>query len=76
MGRCVDDPAGCARVADWLTSAFPAAKWRVVPQAYRVGGVPYVNVLATAAAGSAGPLFVLAAHYDTVPGTPGADGEM
>ena len=73
MGRRVDDPAGCARVADWLLSAFQAAQWRVAPQAYRVGGRPYVNVLASSAPGSARPLFVLAAHYDAVPGTPGAD---
>lgn len=73
MGRSVDDPAGCARAADWLASAFEAAGWRVGTQPYRVGGAAYVNVLATAASAQPGPLSVMVAHYDTVPGTPGAD---
>jgi Zn-dependent M28 family amino/carboxypeptidase len=73
MGRSVDDPAACARAAEWLASAFQNAGWRVVPQPYRVGAAAYVNVLARPPIASAEPLFVLAAHYDTVPGTPGAD---
>jgi len=73
MCRSVDDPAACAQVADWLVSAFQAAGWRAVRQPYRVGGAGYANVLASVAEEGAHPLFVLAAHYDTVPGTPGAD---
>ena len=73
MGRSVDDPAACARVADWLAHALETAGWRVVLQPYRVGGARYVNVLASTGAAPHGPLTVLAAHYDTVPGTPGAD---
>ena len=73
MRRSVDDPAACAHVADWLVSAFAAAGWRVARQPYRVRGAAYANVLASAAGAHAHPLFVLAAHYDTVPGTPGAD---
>jgi len=73
MGRSVDDPAACARVADWLAHALEAAGWRVVLQPYRVRGAAYVNVLASGAAAPRDPLTVLAAHYDAVPGTPGAD---
>lgn len=74
MERSVADPDACARVADWLAAAFQRAGVPPTLQRYHVLDGSYANVLASRAPlDPAVPTFVLGAHYDTVPGTPGAD---
>ena len=74
MRRNFEDPPACARVAEWLLTAFAGTGLQARAQPYRARGATYVNVLASSSPPSPGaPLRVLGAHYDTVPGTPGAD---
>jgi Zn-dependent M28 family amino/carboxypeptidase len=73
MRRGIDDPEGCARAASWLAGALEQAGLAVTAQPYTALGASFQNVLAGPAAGSPGPLLVIGAHYDTVPGSPGAD---
>jgi Zn-dependent M28 family amino/carboxypeptidase len=59
---------------DHILAAFAAAGLPVERQDYQAGGRLCSNVVATVAGRDAGaPLWVVGAHYDTVPGSPGAN---
>lgn len=64
--------AGLAAAERHLLGALAASGLPVERQAYDHGGRSVANLVATAGSGSGEPL-VVGAHYDTVPGTEGAD---
>lgn len=62
------------RAANYIRSVFEQAGLAVIEQDYQYDDQRVMNVLATASAVAAVPAYyVVGAHYDTVPGTPGAD---
>jgi Zn-dependent M28 family amino/carboxypeptidase len=62
------------RAADYIHSVFEAAGLSVRAQDYQYYGQRVTNVLATLPATTGAPAYyVVGAHYDTVPSTPGAD---
>lgn len=67
-------PQALARCADWIASELAAHGARVQRQTYRVSGIPCDN-LETEIPGAGRPeeIVVVGAHYDTVPGSPGAN---
>lgn len=67
-------PANLARAADWLARSLRATSMRVERQRFEAPGGPFENVIAvrpgrTKDAGA----IVIGAHYDSLPGTVGAD---
>jgi Zn-dependent M28 family amino/carboxypeptidase len=68
------DRGSLVRAANYIHSVFEDAGLSVRLQDYQYKDQRVTNVLATAprAAGSS-PYYLVGAHYDTVPGTPGAD---
>lgn len=72
--RHVGRPAALARAADYIEGVFRAQGYSVLRQAFEAQGAPCWNLEATAPGeGRAGPILLAGAHYDTVPGSPGAD---
>lgn len=71
--RSVDDPDAVFRTLDYLKSCLQEYGYRVLEESY--GERPYeLNLLAEViGTGCPGKVFELAAHYDTVRGSPGAD---
>ncbi len=65
-------PEKLARTADYVRAAFEAAGLRVSDQVYDYHGVFVANIIADPP-GESSAYYVIGAHYDTVPGTPGAD---
>jgi Zn-dependent M28 family amino/carboxypeptidase len=67
-------PAALRRAEDYLAAQFRSLGLEVSAHPFKAMGETYRNVIATipASQGDAAPL-VIAAHYDTVPGSPGAD---
>ena len=65
-------PEKLARAADYVRDAFADAGLRVTDQDYDYHGVRVANIIADFP-GDASAYYVIGAHYDTVPGTPGAD---
>jgi hypothetical protein len=67
-------PANLARAADWIEKQFAAAGCTARRQDYEVSGVTCSN-LEVELPGTArhGEIILVGAHYDTVPGTAGAD---
>lgn len=63
---------GLARAERYIVEALGDAGMAVERQAYRYGGAEVANLACTAGPGDGDPL-VVGAHYDTVPGTEGAD---
>ena len=62
------------RAANYIHSVFEEAGLSVMAQNYQYYDQRVTNVLATASAtAGASSYYVVGAHYDTVPGTPGAD---
>jgi Peptidase family M28 len=62
------------RAANYIHSVFDEAGLSVREQSYQYDDQRVVNVLATApTAAGASAYYLVGAHYDTVPGTPGAD---
>jgi Zn-dependent M28 family amino/carboxypeptidase len=62
------------RAANYIHSVFEEASLSVREQNYAYSDQRVTNVLAKApTAGRASAYYVVGAHYDTVPGTPGAD---
>lgn len=58
----------------YVRESLAAPGYAVQEQAYAAGGGQARNFIAALpGASSAGPVLVVGAHYDTVPGTPGAD---
>lgn len=67
-------PDSLVRAANYINSRFENAGLRVREQGYQYNGQEVTNVLATApTTAAASAYYVVGAHYDTVPGTPGAD---
>ncbi len=63
-----------ARARAYIGAAFESAGFEVTEQTYDYQGVPVANVIAAPpGAGAAEAYTLIGAHYDTVPGTPGAD---
>lgn len=72
--RNVGRPWALAAAADYIRAEWTAQGHAVGVQSYRVGRVECAN-LEVSIAGSESPdeIVLLGAHYDTVPGSPGAD---
>ena len=70
-----NNPAGLARAADFLESCFEGLGMNVSRQTYQVGGLDCQNIEAVAQdfVGCHAPHIILGAHYDSSPGTMGAD---
>ena len=71
-------PSGLRRAQDYLAAQFHRAGLKVAFHAFRAFGRTYKNVIGSLApsrgAGQrAAPPLIIAAHYDTVEGSPGAD---
>jgi len=67
-------PDSLVRAANYIHSVFEEAGLSVREQDYKYNGQRVANVLAAVpAAVEASAYYVVGAHYDTVPGTPGAD---
>lgn len=67
-------PAAVARAADWIEGELEAAGHAVERQDYTVGRGKHVNLIAELPGGElAREIVVVGAHYDTAPGTPGAN---
>ncbi len=65
---------GLARAQAYVRAALEGAGLEVTEQGYEFGGQRVANLIATPPAAAAAPAYYLiGAHYDTVPGTPGAD---
>ena len=60
------------RAADYIESVFRENGYRVQPQTFSCYGKSVSNLIAEKE-GTEGRAVVVGAHYDTVPGTPGAD---
>ena len=62
------------RAASYIRSVFEATGLLVTEQDYQYHGQRVTNLLATTPkAAEASAYYLVGAHYDTVPGTPGAD---
>ena len=61
-----------SEAADYIESAFRASGYAVKRQTYTCYGKEVSNLIAEGEGGK-GKVVVIGAHYDTVPGTPGAD---
>ena len=68
-------PKALAAAADCITSSLTATGCIVRSQEYKAGGVTCRNIEAELQGSGprAGEIVVFGAHYDSVPGTPGAD---
>jgi len=67
-------PRALAAAADYVEAAWRDSGYAVSAQVYHAGGVPCAN-LEVARPGRTWPdrVLLIGAHYDTVPGSPGAD---
>ncbi|MFB3892338.1 MAG: M28 family peptidase [Phycisphaerae bacterium] len=79
LARAIGDrhfraPAGLAEAADYIASRLTSMGYKVTRQAYEVDGVSGSNLEAQLA-GTKRPdeIVIVGAHYDTVPGAPGAN---
>jgi hypothetical protein len=70
-----NNPAGLARAADFIEEFFTRCGLVVSRQTFRVDGVDCHNIEAVSRdfSGKDSPHWILGAHYDSAPGTPGAD---
>jgi len=67
-------PENLARARDYIRNAFEQAGLTVTEQAYDYRNLGVANLIAEPpGADAAAPTYLIGAHYDTVPGTPGAD---
>jgi Zn-dependent M28 family amino/carboxypeptidase len=67
---------GMARAEGYVTGELRRAGWWVDRRPFPVldgSGATGVNLLATRSSGTAAPVFVIGAHLDTVPDSPGSD---
>ncbi len=71
--RTVWRPPGLALAAAYIQDVFERAGLEVRRQAYDYHGQEVANLIATPKGASASAYYLIGAHYDTVPGTPGAD---
>ncbi len=67
-------PEKLARAADYIRGVFEQTGLEVTEQAYDYHDVRVANLIAEpAGAATTAPYYLIGAHYETVPGTPGAD---
>ncbi len=71
--RTVQRPPGLALAAAYIQDVFERAGLEVRRQAYDYHGQQVANLIATPSGGIDPDYYLVGAHYDTVPGTPGAD---
>jgi Peptidase family M28 len=75
--RNLNHPEALARAADWVAASLSLGGRTPSRQRYEVGGRPVENIELELAAAPGGPsppeIVVVGAHYDSAPGTPGAD---
>ncbi len=72
--RSVFRPEALARARDWILAELSRAGYEADLQGYRVGDRIVSNVVAERPGSDpTAPPLILGAHYDTAPGTPGAD---
>ena len=72
--RTPSTPDSLVRAANYITSVFEDAGLSVREQNYKYYDQRVTNLLATVpATAGASTYYVVGAHYDTVPSTPGAD---
>jgi hypothetical protein len=75
--RNLDHPEALARAADWVAAALTLGGRAPSRLRYDAGGLPVENIeleLAPAPGGPSPPeIVVVGAHYDSAPGSPGAD---
>jgi hypothetical protein len=72
--RDLFSPAAVARAADWIEAELVAAGHAVERQSYPVGLATHVNLIVELPGLElAHEIVVIGAHYDTAPGTPGAN---
>lgn len=65
---------GLERAKDYVRGAFEKAGLAVTEQPYEYAGRSVANLIADLPGGTVGPMpYIVGAHYDSVPGTPGAD---
>jgi aminopeptidase YwaD len=71
----ISSPAGLRRAQDYIAEQYRRLGLKVSFHAFRALGGTYKNVLGTLrpARGASKPPLIIAAHYDTVEDTPGAD---
>ena len=71
-GNC---PEGLARAEKYLLGAFQGLGYEVTRQEFLADGVPCANIeaLPSGFVGFDTPHIIIGAHYDSAPGTPGAD---
>lgn len=69
--RHVGRPRALARAAAWIESTWRAQGYEVAGQGYAAAGVPVRNLEVVLPGGAS--TVVVGAHYDTVPGSPGAN---
>lgn len=62
------------RAASYIAETFRASGYEVEEQVYEIDGLPYRNIEACLqGTKNPGEVLIVGAHYDTVPGCPGAD---
>ena len=71
--RHLGRPRALEAAAAYIEDALSASGVSVRRQEFRAAGHLVRNLEAEVAPGDQGPIFILGAHYDTVPGSPGAD---
>jgi hypothetical protein len=72
--RHVWRPEALARAAGFIAEELAAAGWPVEQQAFEADGVRCLNLVAERLGSrEPGKIVVVGSHYDTVPGTPGAN---
>jgi Zn-dependent M28 family amino/carboxypeptidase len=64
---------GMARAEAYVAGCLERAGWRVTRRTFPVPGAVAANLLAERPGGGTGPVHLVGAHLDTVPGSPGAD---
>ncbi|HTL47136.1 MAG TPA: M20/M25/M40 family metallo-hydrolase [Verrucomicrobiae bacterium] len=67
------NPDGLAAVRDYVESELAQLGYRVTRDPFDLNGAPAQNLIARKAASREGAYFMIGAHFDAVPGTPGAD---
>ena len=71
--RNVWQPQALQAAADYIHDEWTRQGHKVIPQFYEVTGMTCANLEVRLGPDAAGPTIVVGAHYDTVPGSPGAD---
>lgn len=72
--RNTDYPEGLTQAEDFISSRFRELGYGVRLETYSAGGMAVANVEATLTGqGNSDEILVVGGHYDSVPGTPGAD---